>query len=460
MKKKQNTVCNALHISAGNPARAASNPVPAAGTPARRPRRAAPFFAAPAAALLCLFTTSPLRAFETGLLLDQELRFTGSAVNKPAPEGTNILSPPVYDLYYHGNAALWFSLKTTKTSALFLKASFDALLPSIVKGNYPAQMLPALDEAEFSFFPARIFTLNLGRVLFKDPQGMIADGSFDGGNILFSFAGHSIKLGAFYTGLLTKKEAKILISPEERDDYFNGGYFAPPHFVFSALYDYVSKDERKNFSLNVIRQEDLREDTAAQNIWVLPGISFAPVRDLNFNLTGIFCTASGSAGTTYSAAARLSAFYIFDLYLPSRAGLGINLLYGGIEKPQAMPVLNKTGRTGHIYDPEETRLLFFNAQYLANINTRLSIGLDFAMFFRLDTDFIPAYQIFSAFENPRSDNPVLGEEFVFTLIHNLFSDISVKFGSGLFFPCAGDGKVYTAAAPVQWDIRLALLISL
>jgi len=429
------------------------------------------------ALLGCFLMEAPAPAFETGMLIDQELRFPNLTPNVKMNNISND-SIPMENLYYHLNAALWFSAKTTSSTSFFIKGSFDTLHTALFGDADSGYSVPQLDEAEFSFFPADIFFINFGRTVFKDPTQMIANGSYDGLNAMFNYGESHFKLSTFYTGLLTNKTAKLALSPSDRNHYFTDEYFALPHLMFSAYYDYVSKDKTKNFSFNILRQWDLKEEPVVkenpldpdskdkpnlQSMYFILNGSLMFWEKLNVNGGMSFCIANDGADHYYLNM-YMNGFYMFDFLFPSRVGLGLSAFYGNIEEPGAMPTFNKY-QIGYIYNPEAARIFALNSQYLVNLNSKISVEADLSMYFRMDTGYIPSYYLIDAYENQSSSGVLLGSEFVFNMVYSIFSDISLNLGCGLFMPGGSilptsDDQVYSNNTPPEWDIRLGIIISL
>jgi hypothetical protein len=399
-----------------------------------------------------LFSPVYLSASEFGFLLFQEGR------SKSLTSNTTLYKVPSQEYYYAGKFSGWFSARTGKHSAVFAEGSFSVINESLTGLNSELKAFGELDRLEFSIMPHDVFFANIGRVPFKDALGFVADGNFDGGNVIFSSGNHIFSGGAFYTGLLYKETAKILMSNEDREDYVNSDYFAPGHYLFSIGYDYSGSNVDIGF--NVLRQADIHKDVLLQSFYLLEKFSLRPTDTINININtamGVVIMFDGLFQLGFAPS--LSVFYMPHGIFPGRLGFETIWYSGNLDNKKEMPVITRK-QIGYIYNPELTNLLSLKAQYLANLTKSFSFETSLALFARTSTDLIPNYWFYSEFENAANDNKyLLGEEFVFTVICSPVSDLSFNIGTGLFFPDSGMDNVYSELSPVTWDIRLGLLMS-
>jgi hypothetical protein len=399
-----------------------------------------------------LIFPAALSAAEYGFLLNQEIRLERLTAD------STLYKIPSEEYYYSGKFSGWISGRINETTSLFIQGSYDVKNESFTNSNSAWKNAFELDRLEFSILPLDIFFANIGRVPFKDILGSVADGNFDGANVVFYSGSHSFSGGAFYTGLLYKETAKILMSDEDREDYSNSDYFAPKHYLFSVEYNYTHP--KFDFGVNVLRQADIHKDVLMQSVYLLEKFSFWPLYNFNINLN----TTAGMIvlldGLQFSVNPSLSMFYMTHGSFSGRVGFEAIWYSGNLSNKKEMSVITRK-QIGYIYNPELTNLLSLKAQYLASLTKSFSFETSLSIFLRTSPEIIPSYWLFSEFETTKKNNNyLLGEEFVFNVIYSPFSDMIFNIGTGLFFPDSGIANVYSELTPVKWDIRLGLLISL
>jgi hypothetical protein len=399
-----------------------------------------------------LFLTAASYASELGFLLYQDVRSENLTVD------TELYKVPVHEYTYSGKFSAWYSRRAGRNSSFFIQGSLDMKNETLIAASDALMVTVELDRLEYSFMLGDIFFANIGRVPFRDFLGFAADGNFDGANVVFNSGNHTFSGGVFYTGLLYKETAKILMSDADREDYINNSYFAPKHYLFSVGYNYSRP--KFELGLNILRQADIHKDVLLQSVYALEKFSFRPTENININ----FNTAMGIIiqldGFQLGFAPSLSVFYMLNGIFPGRLGFECVWYSGNLNNKKEMPVITRK-QIGYIYDPELTNLFSFKAQYLAGLTKSFSFETSLAFFFRTSTNLIPNYWFYSEFENSaNTDKYLLGEEFVFTVLCSPVSDISFNIGTGLFFPGSGMNSVYSEISPVRWDIRLGLLLSL
>jgi hypothetical protein len=402
---------------------------------------------------ILLFSAAYTYASEFGFLLYQEARSSNLTAD-------NVLYKiPAHEYAYSGKFSGWFSSRAGKNASLFAQVSFDIKNESLTETSGELKPAFELDRLEFSTMPHDVFFANIGRVPFSDILKFVANGNFDGANVRFSSGNHTFSGGAFYTGLLYKETAKILMSNEDKKDYVNSDYFAPKHYLFSIGYNYTRP--QFDIGLNILRQADIHKDVLLQSIYALEKFSLWPTENLNINVNlAVGMIVQLDSGLQVGYTPSLSAFYMLHGVFPGRFGFESIWYSGNLNDKKEMPVITRK-QIGSIYDPALTNLLSFKAQYLASLTQRFSFETSLALFFRTSTYVMPNYWFYSEFENSKHNSKhLLGEEFVFTILCSPFSDIAFNIGTGLFFPDSGMNNVYTEISPVKWDIRLGLLISL
>jgi hypothetical protein len=119
--------------------------------------------------------------------------------------------------------------------------------------------IPELGRFELSFRPGADLGLELGRLSFSDPLGLVCSGLIDGLGAVWNLAGTRLRAGVFYTGLLYKKSGYILMSNPDLEEYHDGGvYFASRRLVCALAWEAPSLlDTRSQADLGILAQTDL-----------------------------------------------------------------------------------------------------------------------------------------------------------------------------------------------------------
>ena len=156
------------------------------------------------AVLLCviLFCAIAVTAFaaDFGLILGTEREYTDDL----SPDGFSLRS----------TARPWVSVIFTETINLYLSGKMTFEYEE--KEEPPQSYLFEPERTELTLRPASALYLSLGRQNFRDPAGLIVSGLLDGAAFSLKLGPSRLSLGAWYTGLLYKETAKILLTPGDR----------------------------------------------------------------------------------------------------------------------------------------------------------------------------------------------------------------------------------------------------
>ena len=186
-----------------------------------------------------------LSAKDFGLLLDQ----TGSY------ESTGDET----ELKYFGTLIPWFSAPVGQSSDLYISAG------ATVQYEFKKwQIVPELLRTELTL-RAENGEVRIGRMLYTDTLGFISKGLFDGVQYSRDLAGGTVGIGAWYTGLLYKKNAHITMTEEElalydsEFDYadFYNTYFAPRRIIMALDWEHSAIKEFIKLGVSLIGQFDL-----------------------------------------------------------------------------------------------------------------------------------------------------------------------------------------------------------
>ena len=159
--------------------------------------------------------------------------------------------------------------------------------------------------------------LEMGRVYYKDPLGIITDGLLDGMKLNFGL----FSVNIFYTGLLYKKTANIVMSREDLNDYVDtNNWFAPKRIVGSM--DIKIGNYDTHLLLGGLGQVDMRDDPLSVNTLYAIGKLHLASNDLSFDIGG---TAgffkSGETPYKISVAASADLSYDFLEFIGYKIGV-------------------------------------------------------------------------------------------------------------------------------------------
>ena len=162
----------------------------------------------------------------------------------------------------------WFSWDSGEGISVYLSGHFPLKYTKIIdddidddKDNWgkPAFKFE-LTRSSFSY-TARQFSFEAGRVIYSDIMGVTAAGLFDGIRLQVPLFIGDFSAGLFYTGLLYKESAKIMMTATDGSNYAEPWdekfkyYFASRRILFAGRFD-LPVMEYNNFSLEAIVQFD------------------------------------------------------------------------------------------------------------------------------------------------------------------------------------------------------------
>jgi hypothetical protein len=337
-------------------------------------------------------------------------------------------------------------------------AAGEVFVSAAVKADYENETWSAAPELLRTEFSTRAGDLEfaLGRVQYTDPLGFIADGLLDGARLSYdTVQAGTFSLGAFYTGLLSKKRINITMTGEElasfnsEVDYsdFAGTYFAPRRFIASLGWQHPGLGEFVRAKAAFISQSDLGDSrlhsqylalnfAAPVNLFVF-GLGGAlefieDDGDLGLGLAGEFgisCNLPGAVEDVLSLRGRFSSGTTEDGDVA--AFLPITTIYQG----QAL----KAKLSG---------ISTLTLDYLARVNRSFSASLISTYFIRGDL---------ATYANYGDDGYFLGNEFFGRLVWSPVSDIQLNLGGGIFLPSMGNAA--PNADPV-WRVELNIIFAL
>lgn len=392
--------------------------------------------------LLCiLLAVSPrlfLFSLDFGLVLDQTVEIIGDGAN------TNVI--------YSGLLIPRVSALLGENGEFFFSAGLNFQ-------TYPScGFVPELLRTDFNW---RFGSLGfrIGRMVFSDPLGYIAVGLFDGARVSLDTQAGNFSLGAWYTGLLYKNRAEIMMTDKEREahraalnfsnfDSFRRTYFAPSRLVLGLGWEHPSLGHLVRSRFALLGQFDLGDEDLNSQYFI--GRMLVPFRFFSFDLGGCFGLAqhSGVHEMFFSADAGIAwRFSNHRLALMGRYASGLNRNIG---TRTFLPIT--TVPQGGIFQTEIPGISMISLDYLLRLHRTLSVNLTSSYFMRNDLAahprFAPDYQ---------SNGFLLGNEFLMRVFWSPFSDLQFNLAGGVFLPGLGD--VAPEAGNI-WRVDLTAVLSL
>lgn len=397
--------------------------------------------------LLILVFGGTLAAADFGLVLSP----TGEYVSDTAGEGAGFTAA----------FTPWFSAALGQTMGLYLSGKAGVEY-EYEHGAWAEPALVELERTELNFRPRQTVYLTLGRQRFKDSGEMIASGLFDGLSGSFGLGGPRLSLGAFYTGLLYKKTAKILMTPGDEEfysrplDYGDADtYFASRRVLVSAGFEIADMASRLSLALDALAQFDVNRyenDTPLHSQYLEARLDVDAADTLRFGLTGIGALAERE---DEDARANFAGAFSLEWDLPGALPdmLSAELRWGGgAVDDRVGPFLPVSALSqGTVFTPALTGLMNLRAAYKARPHRTVSCSGEAVVFWRTDLETFRDAELDGA-----SKDRFLGTELSGALVWAFQSALRFTAGAGVFFP----GAAFAETAEIRWKISGGLILSL
>ena len=396
--------------------------------------------------LLFLLSVFSLSALDFGLLLDQTIGMESSE-SGVSEDG----------VYYSGTLVPWFSMpldSLNNGAKLYLSAGLTEEY-----ANGVANFIPELLRVELTFPINEDMEIKAGRIQYVDPLNLIAAGLFDGA--MFSLAGGDIgtfSLGAFYTGLLYKKSAKITMTEKERVSFnaeldyenFTDTYFAPSRLLFAFDWDNPYLTQWLRLKAALIGQFDFSGDDALNSEY-LAVKAVIPVNSFVFNLGGCLEMMQAADQIKASVLGELGVAWMLPTPIRDRLMLTGRVSTGTFDDDifaAFVPVT--TVNQGYILKANISGLSTICLDYTARLHESLSLFVASTYFLLNDP------VTYKGMPSGRG-GPPLGNEFYARMIWSPFSDLQLNLGGGVFLPSMG---IADKAADPLWRVELNAVIAI
>jgi hypothetical protein len=397
------------------------------------------------ATVLIFFITAAAFSADFGLTLGTEGEYAGGL----AAEGFS----------FTGNLSPWFSAAPAETINVYVsgKMTFEYGESQEPQGSYFFEV----ERTEMNLRPVPGFFLTLGRLRFQDNAGLVASGLFDGAEGSLNLGVCRLSLGAFYTGLLYKETAKIIMTPSDLERYGKPldtegleGYFASRRVLLALTGEFPDLMPWAGLTAQVIAQFDINDASDFLNSQYL---EFRFAGELADSLYGNLGGAGELAQGPDEGWGSMAAFTGVDWELPGAfqdlfsaeflwtAGRADNTIRA------FTPVSGKNA--GRVFDAGIGALMRTGLSYHARPLSDFSFEVGAAYFIRADLETLGDPDL-----DGDSSSRLLGGEVYGSLVWAPDPAFRLSAECGAFFP--GLGGAYREDAPVKWKANLGLIVSL
>jgi len=407
----------------------------------------------PFALLFLILPLLSLSALDWGLILDQ----SGSI------ENTNYVGDKTDNLadgiVYSGSLIPWLSTPIGSAGKLFLSAGVTAELI-----NTEFTIVPQLLRTEFIYNFGEGKELKAGRMDYADPLGFIANGLFDGAQFSFNIGNiGTLGIGAWYTGLLYKRNAKITLSGDDWTSYytmldysqFMDTYFSSRRLIAAVDWDYPDVTDWLRLKAALIGQFDFNGFADKYHSQYLMVKGTIPFEKFVFDLG--FCVEMAEIKKEY-ADSKLKTGFAGELgigWMPPTAMRDRLTFTGrfstGTTKDDGAftafaPITTET--QGDVLLAKLSGLSMLRLDYTARPMDSLTFYIASSYFILSD---LGTYKGFPAERNGH----FLGNEFSGRLIWSPYSDLRLNLGGGIFLPVLGNTD---SKSDPLWRVELSAIL--
>ncbi|MCL2067725.1 MAG: hypothetical protein FWG99_09710 [Treponema sp.] len=389
------------------------------------------------------FAPVSLNAFDFGLLLNQSAGYGGFGVDADGDYEVDIIPR--------------LSVLLGDNGDLYLSGGFTAGNNGEDWYHYPELLR---SEFSWSFGSSKI---KAGRMPFADSL-FVAEGLFDGAQLSFDTMAGFFTAGVWYTGLLYKERANIVMTGEdyislfEELDYsdFSGTYFASRRLMAALGWEHPSIAELVWLRLDLIGQVDLNNRDTLYHSQYLTGKIGIPFKAFEFELGGGLELAqsvykddddfsvglAGEVGVYWTLPAGFNSLLSFTgRFTSGEADDGAIAAF--------VPITSTA--QGNILKAPLSGLSILSLDYTARLYKTFSMGMTISHFVRSD---LATYKSYLGEED---EGYSLGTELFARFLWSPVSDIRLNLGGGVFLPSLGN--VATDADP-RWRVEMTAILAL
>jgi hypothetical protein len=321
--------------------------------------------------------------------------------------------------------------------------------------------LPELARTELDWQASPALRISLGRRYFQDPAGLAAAGLFDGLAAGFNALGSRFSGGVYYTGLLYKDTADIVMTGRDQEEYakplaLDKSYFASRRVLVSLDWENPGLSPRSSLALGLLGQFDVNEGEDRLHSQYL---SARYGRRLPFN-AGLEAAAALGVKEVNGTGAVFFAGLLEGSWRPPGAldhQLSLRGLYSSPAREEGLSAfapLNALPQ-GQVFSPALSGLSFIRAAYTLRPRRTLSLGAEASYFIRTDT---VSFRDNLEPDKLKAEGYFLGGELYGSAAWTPLPDLVLTLGGGAFFPRLGNA--FEPEAKVRWKAVLGLVVSL
>jgi hypothetical protein len=355
-----------------------------------------------------------------------------------------------------GRLLPWFSSPLGDNADMFLSGG---LMLRLERGEWEA--LPDVGRFELALRPLPDLGLELGRFTFSEPLGFVLSGMFDGLSASWNLGGSRLRAGAFYTGLLYKKNGYIIMNGSDLANHYDRDkYFASRRLVFALDWRHPSfLDSRNQLDLALLAQTDLNDTADELNTQYVLAQWSRPLGGGWYMRLGAALDIEqrdrdGDGGVDPGAG---FAFSFAPFWVPAKrpgdrlffdARLSSGNWNGAIRsfKPISVEAQGRVLRTRF------SGLSWVEMGYSALLHRNVEAEIAAAYFFRTDREIFYDLDFYQD-----SDSPNLGGELHGELFWAPESFCKFNLGGGFFAP--SPYGAYDVGAPLKWRVSTGFLFS-
>jgi hypothetical protein len=353
------------------------------------------------------------------------------------------------------NLVPWFSAVLGEKTTLYLSGR----LGFTQKGESWEKPVVELDRSEVSIRPIAPLRIVIGRQRYRDGGGMIAAGNYDGLSGSYGLGKARLTAGVFYTGLLYKESARILMTARDKAWYrevLDYGepetYTASRRLVLTAGGELPDLTERLSLNVLILSQFDLNKTARLHSQYLEINPEFEAHGRLRISAAGIAGLSeaegadprmnfAGTAGLDWEVPGA-----VYDL-IQTRVNWGSGAVSGNIGS--FMPINSIT--QGTIFTPTLTGTMNVRLSYTVRPEERISVKGEGGVYWRTDRESFQDGEL-----DMNSQGRFLGGELGTAL--TLAPDSAIRFtlGGGVFIP----SEVFREGTRKRWKVNTGFTLSM
>ena len=401
--------------------------------------------------LLLFFTLNFAFSYDFGLIVDNQIEV-------------------IEDVFtYTPGITPWFSWNNGEGISVFLSAllslkyiNYSGDLADADSGFVKPGLIAEIARFAFSYQISQTISLEAGRINYSDVLDFTASGLFDGLRFNIHLPAGSISAGAYYTGLLYRETAEILMTSGDIINYSEswnysgnlGEYFASRRLLFNASWDMPFELSEKDFTISaeVLAQFDLNNnnnDIFLNSQYGALKMEFYP--SSMFRITGGFLVETmqydNGEGKGEEFGLALGALAQAKMALPTPLedwlSFMLKLTTASIQDKKVAFTPISCLPQGSVFEEPLRGLALIEALYSVMLVENLFA--ECAMRYFICT-----------YDNSSNDGNLYGAEFWVSAVWQYFDDIQVNLGGGVFLPSLGN---VDSGGDMMWKITAGVTLS-